>query len=86
MRPLPAVLAVIGVAIIGRQLLARGDGASRFAAMRRRMMERMMEAMPDDSPPKLITSILPRLKEQNDEVLALLREQNELLPNQGKKG
>lgn len=42
-------------------------------------MERMMERMPPDSPPKLVMSILPRLREQNDEIVALLREQNELL-------
>jgi len=42
-------------------------------------MDRMMEAMPEDSPPKLIKSVLPRLKEQNDQILALLEEQNELL-------
>jgi hypothetical protein len=44
-----------------------------------RMMARMMERLPADSPPKLIMSILPRLREQNDEMIALLREQNELL-------
>jgi hypothetical protein len=42
-------------------------------------MERMMEEMPDDSPPKLVMSILPRVQEQNEQILALLREQNELL-------
>jgi hypothetical protein len=50
--------------------------------MRERMMERMrriMEEMPDDSPPKLVMSTLPRLQEQNDQILALLREQNDLL-------
>jgi hypothetical protein len=43
------------------------------------MMARMMEGLPPDSPPKLVMSILPRLREQNDEIIALLREQNELL-------
>jgi hypothetical protein len=38
-----------------------------------------MDRMPPDSPPKLVMSILPRLREQNDEIVALLREQNELL-------
>ncbi|MDR5900081.1 hypothetical protein QC823_13935 [Halomonas vilamensis] len=47
--------------------------------MRRKMMERMMKAMPDNSPPKVITSVLPRLQEQNEQILALLKEQNELL-------
>lgn len=50
--------------------------------MRERMMERMgrmMEEMPDDSPPKLVVSTLPRLREQSDQMLALLKEQNDLL-------
>ncbi len=47
--------------------------------MRHRMMKRMMAAMPEDSPPKLIMSILPRLKEQNEQILALLEEQSDLL-------
>ena len=45
----------------------------------RRMMQRMMDHMPPDSPPKLIMSILPELRKQNEEIIALLREQNELL-------
>jgi hypothetical protein len=39
----------------------------------------MFEGLPPDSPPKLVTTILPRLREQNDAIIALLREQNELL-------
>jgi hypothetical protein len=70
-RKLLAVGAVIGGVIAARWLLpAKGRGG---------MMERMMERMPPDSPPKLVMSILPRLREQNDEIVALLREQNELL-------
>jgi hypothetical protein len=42
-------------------------------------MARMLEGMPPDSPPKLVMAILPRLQQQNDEIIALLREQNELL-------
>jgi hypothetical protein len=81
MKRLPIFLLVGGATLLaGRQFLRHG-GKRRldFAAMRRRMMERMMQAMPEDSPPKLITSILPRLQEQNDQVLTLLKEQNELL-------
>lgn len=70
-RRLLAVGAMIGGVIAARRLLpSKGRG---------RMMERMMERMPPDSPPKLIMSILPRLRAQNDEIVALLREQNELL-------
>jgi hypothetical protein len=70
-RKLLAIGAAIGgVIAAGRFLRSKGRG---------RIMERMMERMPPDSPPKLVMSILPRLREQNDEIVALLREQNELL-------
>jgi hypothetical protein len=39
----------------------------------------MIEGLPADSPPKLVMSILPRLRQQNAEILALLLEQNEPL-------
>jgi hypothetical protein len=42
-------------------------------------MARMIERLPPESPPKLVMTILPRLREQNDDIIALLREQNELL-------
>ena len=38
-----------------------------------------MELMPEDSPPKVMTSGIQRMQEQNEELLALLREQNDLL-------
>jgi hypothetical protein len=70
-RRLLAVGAIIGgVIALRRRLPSAGRG---------RIMERMMERMPPDSPPRLVMSILPRLREQNDEIVALLREQNELL-------
>jgi hypothetical protein len=47
------------------------------------MMERMMERMPPNSPPRLVMSTLPRLQQQNDEIITLLREQNELLRRRG---
>jgi len=49
------------------------------------MMKRMMDAMPDDSPPKLVMSILPRLQEQNDRILLMLKEQNDLLRRKSTK-
>ena len=70
-RRLLAVGAVIGGVIAARRLLRSKGGG--------RIIERMMERMPPDSPPRLVMSILPRLREQNDEIVALLREQNELL-------
>jgi hypothetical protein len=45
-------------------------------------MEQMMARLPDDAPPKLVMSILPRLRAQNDQIIALLQEQNGLLRKQ----
>jgi hypothetical protein len=42
-------------------------------------MEHMMASLPDNSPPKLVMSVLPRLRDQNDQIIAMLREQNALL-------
>jgi hypothetical protein len=80
MNKLPlALAAAIGAAIGGQQLLKGRRFRAGTRAIRRRMMDRMMNSMPEDSPPKLIVSILPRLIEQNDQILSLLKEQNELL-------
>jgi hypothetical protein len=74
------ILVVAGATlIVGRYLLAKGRRRIDLAAMRRRMMERMMKAMPEDSPPRLVMSILPRLQEQNEQILVLLKEQNDLI-------
>ncbi len=73
--------AVIGGAIVFRAFSP--VPRRRFAAaMRRRMlkrMERMMASLPDNAPPKLVISVLPRLREQNDRIIELLLEQNALL-------
>jgi hypothetical protein len=82
MRGLLALGAVgIGALIAARRLLpSEGRHPARpEPTLRQRLMARMMEGLPPDSPPKLVISILPRLREQNDEIIALLREQNELL-------
>ena len=42
-------------------------------------MTRMFERLSADSPPKLIVTILPRLREQNDQIVRLLQEQGALL-------
>jgi hypothetical protein len=73
---------VVGAVIAARRvLLSEGRSPDRRpeGTIRQRMMARMIEGLPPDSPPKLVMSILPRLREQNDEIIALLREQNELL-------
>lgn len=52
------------------------------STVRHRMMkhmEKMMASLPEDAPPKLVMSILPKLREQNDHIIALLQEQNDLL-------
>ena len=53
-----------------------------LAQMPATMMERCMESMPEDSPPKVMTSAMRRFEEQNDELLALVREQNKLMRKQ----
>ena len=47
-----------------------------------RHMGRMMSGLPDNAPPKLIVSILPKLQVQNEQIIKMLREQNELLRKQ----
>lgn len=42
-------------------------------------MEKMIASLPEGAPPRLIMSILPKLQAQNDEIIAMLQEQNELL-------
>ncbi len=54
--------------VVGRRILKR--------------MEQMMAGLPEGAPPKLVMSVLPRLRAQNDEIIAMLREQNELLRKQ----
>jgi hypothetical protein len=74
----------VGGAVASRMLLKKQhEPVRRFTAkMKERVkshMGRMMEQMPEDSPPRLVMSTLPRLAEQNDQILALLREQNDLM-------
>lgn len=74
-------------------IVAGGAVATRFlspvrrrhlsARVSRRMLQRMehfMASLPDNAPPKLIASVLPRLRDQNDQIVAMLREQNQLPP------
>jgi hypothetical protein len=42
-------------------------------------MEKMTAGFPENAPPRLVMSILPRLRAQNDQIIAMLQEQNELL-------
>ena len=76
--------------LVGGAMAARGlltaERRERLSQRRERMMEQMrermssmIESMPEDSPPKVIMSGIRRMQEQNEEIVALLREQNELL-------
>lgn len=81
-RLLALAVAVVGGVVAVQRLLpskpGRPDRPS-GATVRHRIMARLLDRLPPDSPPKLVMSILPRLQQQNDEIIALLREQNELL-------
>ena len=80
-------LLALGAVVIGGVIAARrfrspeGRGLDHLprATIKQRMMARMMAGLPADSPPKLVMSILPQLRQQHDEIVTLLREQNELL-------
>lgn len=83
-RPIVLGAAVVG-GVIAVRALSPGPRRRLTAAASRRIrqrMEQMMARLPDDAPPKLIMSILPRLRDQNDQIIAMLREQNELLREQ----
>ena len=69
---------MFGSALVVRRLLTaeRREGLSHLPGT---FMERCMELMPEDSPPKVMMSGIRRMQDQNEELLALLREQNDLL-------
>ncbi|WP_406856124.1 hypothetical protein ABEG18_00395 [Alsobacter sp. KACC 23698] len=61
---------------------SHGPGAPRQGWLARHMlghMQSILASMPEDAPPKLVMTILPKLQAQNETIIALLREQNELL-------
>lgn len=82
-------LIAIGAGVVGGVVALRSlspglkrrlsDGVSRRMVQR---MEHLMAILPEDAPPKLVMSVLPRLRDQNDQIIAMLREQNELLREQ----
>lgn len=90
MKRLLLVSGILVGAVAYRVLSAksRQPNLSFAAKMRERMkshMSRMMQEMPENSPPRLVMSTLPRLAEQNEQILALLREQNALIRQFGGK-
>lgn len=77
---------ILGAAAIGGviavRLLSTEPRHRLGSTLSRRMlghMEHMMANLPDNSPPKLVMSVLPNLREQNDQIITMLREQNALL-------
>ena len=76
---------VLGTAVVVRRLVPperRTQLRESLAHMPMTMMERCMEIMPEDSPPKVMMSAMRRFEEQNDELVGLIREQNKLLKKQ----
>ena len=75
----------LGAAVIGGVIAFQLSQVPRrrlAAAINGRMlrhMEHMMASLPESSPPKLVMSVLPRLRGQNDQIIAMLQEQNALL-------
>jgi hypothetical protein len=82
MKPLLAVgMAAVGGVIVFR-CLPRERRDRLAAALGHRVTEHlghMMDSLPEGAPPKLIMSVLPKLEAQNEQIIAILREQNELL-------
>ncbi len=80
MKRVIAVGAAVVAGALALRLLAGDRRLTAAIGLRvRRRMERMMASLPEDSPPRLVMSVLPRLRVQNDQIIAMLREQNELL-------
>jgi hypothetical protein len=82
-------LTVVGSAAVGGLILYRclpqetRDRLSiKVANHMARHMEKMIANLPEDTPPRLVMSIFPKLREQNDQIIAMLQEQNELLRGQ----
>lgn len=83
-KPIALALATVG-GVIAFRYLSRRLRSRVTAGVRHRMaqgMEHMMASLPEGAPPKLVVSILPKLQAQNDQIIAMLREQNELLREQ----
>lgn len=75
----------VGTAVAVRRLVPaerRAELRDTLVEVPATMMERCMEIMPDDSPPKVMVSTMRRFEEQNDELVGLIREQNKLLRKQ----
>jgi uncharacterized membrane protein YccC len=76
-----------GAAAVGVLTRSRPEARRRLATKARERfashMEHMLNRMPEGSPPRLIMTTLPRLAEQNDEILALLHDHDTRLRRLG---
>jgi hypothetical protein len=82
MKPAMALVFVAAGAVIAFRCLPQDVRNRLSARVKHRMgegMEQMMANLPEGAPPKLVVSILPRLQAQNEQIIAMLREQNGLL-------
>jgi hypothetical protein len=68
------VVAVLLILVSAVRSLLKEERRERLARLPATMMEKCMEMMPEDSPPVVMMSGLRRIQEQNDDLLALLRE------------
>ena len=68
------IVAFLLVSVSAVRSLLKEERRERLARLPATMMEKCMEMMPEDSPPVVMMSSLRRIQEQNDELLALLRE------------
>ncbi|HSM52746.1 MAG TPA: hypothetical protein VK839_01035 [Erythrobacter sp.] len=80
----------IGIATVGGaiayQFLPEKQRERISSAIRHQVSERMedvLDSMPEDSPPRLVRDVLPKIESQNEEIVSLLREQNALLNGKG---
>src|SRR5688572_22123410 len=72
--------AVIAFRYVPRESRGRlGDAVGRRIINR---LDHVMASLPEGAPPKLVMSVLPRLQAQNEQIMSMLREQNELLRKQ----
>jgi len=87
-RPIALGIGVLaGLAGLGLLSKPRRDRIGVFVSGRmRHQLEQMMASLPDNSPPKLVMSVLPHLRAQNEQILELLREQNALLRERVRSG
>ena len=70
MRRIVFLLFILAAGRVAIRELLQGERRERLA----HLPVTMMEMLPEDSPPKVMMSGLQRIQEQNEEILALLRE------------